>query len=376
MSRFFDLVSKPVREMCDFVAPTPVRTEPQPKLIKLDANENPFGPSPRAIEAMRAAISGVHSYPDNDCTDLRRRLAAYHGLAPEQVLVTAGSTELISLLCLTMLGPGLNAVTSERSFIVYAMATHAAGGQLIEAPMQDDSFDLDAVLAAINEQTRIVFLANPNNPTGTVLDVAALDKFLGEVPPHVVVVLDEAYYEFAHHFAVARSVDYSHSVDYVAQGKSVIVLRTFSKVHGLAGLRIGYGIGPTDLLAYCARMQSVFSVSLIAQAAAIAALDDQQHIARTLASNAVQAQALSVGLSEFDYRVVPTTANFLYCDIKQDAELFAERLRSHGVSVRPLSAWGVPTCIRVSIGTPDENLSLLNAISKVREDAGAGQESS
>ncbi len=367
MSRFFDLVSKPVREMGDVVAPQPVRTEPQPRLIKLDSNENPFGPSPRALEAMRAALAAQHSYPDDDCTDLRRRLAAHHGLAPEQILVGAGSTELISLLCFTMLGPGLNAVTSERSFIVYAMATRAAGGQLIEAPMQNDAFDLDALLAAINEQTRIVFVANPNNPTGTMLDAGALDRFLGEVPAHVVVILDEAYFEFAHHFAVARKVDYSHSLDYIAQGKSVIVLRTFSKVHGLAGLRIGYGIGPTELLAYCARMQSTFSVSSIAQAAAIAALDDQQHIARTVASNVSQAQVLGVGLSEFEYRVVPTSANFLYCDVNQDAASFAEKLRAEGVSVRPLAAWGAPSCVRVSIGTPEQNQSLLNAVSKVHQ---------
>jgi len=369
MSRFFDLVSKPVREMGDFVAPQPARTEAQsqPRLIKLDSNENPFGPSPRAVEAMRAALSGVHAYPDDDCNDLRRRLAAHHGVAFEQVLVSAGSTELISLLCLTMLGPGLNAVTSERSFIVYAMATHAAGGQLIEAPMQNDAFDLDAVLAAINEHTRIVFLANPNNPTGTLHDAAALDKFLGEVPAHVVVVLDEAYFEFAHHFAVARKLDYTHSLDYVAQAKSVVVLRTFSKVHGLAGLRIGYGIGPTELLAYCARMQSTFSVSSIAQAAAIAALDDQSHIARTVASNAAQAQVLGLGLSEFEYRIVPTSANFLYCEVNQDAASFANKLRAEGISVRPLAAWGAPACIRISVGTPEQNQSLLKAIRKIRE---------
>ena len=339
----------------------------QPRLIKLDANENPFGPSPRALEAMRFAISTAHGYPDDDCSELRQRLAAHHALPVEQILVSAGSTELISLLCQTMLASGLNAVTSERSFIVYSMAVRAAGAQLIEAPMRDDTFDLAAILAAINEDTRLVFLANPNNPTGTMVNADTVDSFLAEVPGHVVVVLDEAYYEFAHQFATMRNVEYSRSLQYVRHGASVIVLRTFSKAHGLAGLRIGYGVGPSELLAYCTRMQSTFSVSSVAQAAAVAAIDDQSHIARAISNNAAQAQILGVGLSELECRVVPTSANFLYCDLGEDAAAVAERLRSEGVSVRPMGAWGAPECIRVSIGTPEQNQFLLSALRKVRE---------
>lgn len=367
MSRFFDLVSKPAREMSEYVpaAPAPAPAERQARLIKLDANENPFGPSPRAIDAVRAAFASAHAYPDDGCSGLRHRLAAYHAVPPDQVLVTAGSTAMISLLCQTLLGPGLNAVTSERSFIVYAMAVHAMGAQLIEAPMQHDTFDLDAILNAINEHTRLVFLANPNNPTGTIVEAEAVDKFLNEVPGHVVLVLDEAYYDFAEHFAARRNFEYSNSQRYVLQGASVIVLRTFSKAHGLAGLRIGYGLGPAELLSYCGRMQSTFSVSSIAQTAAVAALDDQAHMTRTVANNAAQAQILGVGLSELDYRVVPTSANFLYCDLGQDAAEFANRLLEEGVSVRPLGAWGAPTCVRVSIGTPEQNEFFLSAARKI-----------
>ena len=217
MSRFSDLVSKPAREMGGFFpppAPTQTSTNSQPRLIKLDSNENPFGPSPRAVEAMQAALAAANSYPDDGCTELRHKLAALHDIRAEQVLVTAGSTGMLSLLCQTMLGqtmlaPGLNAVTSERSFVVYAMAVRAAGAQLIEAPMREDGFDLDAILEAINEHTRLVFLANPNNPTGTMIDAAAVDKFIAGVPGHVVVVLDEAYYDFAAHFAALRNVEYS-----------------------------------------------------------------------------------------------------------------------------------------------------------------------
>ncbi len=368
MSRFFDLVSKPARDMGGFhPTPSPMRpaANSRSRLIKLDSNENPFGPSPRAVEAMQWALSASNSYPDDNCAQLRDKLAAHHEMPPEQVLVTAGSTALLGLLCQTMLTPGLNAVTSERSFIVYAMAVHASGAQLIETPMRGDGFDLGAILEAINEDTRIVFLANPNNPTGTMLEATEIDKFIAEVPGHVVVVLDEAYYEFAAHFAARRKVEYSGSLKYLRQGASVIVLRTFSKVHGLAGLRVGYGLGPAELLAYCARMRDTFSVSSVAQVAAVAALEDLNHIGRVVANNADQAQILGVGLSEMGYRVVPTAANFLYCDLGEDALGFAERLREEGVSVRPLGAWGAPTCVRVSIGKPEQNQVLLEAVRKV-----------
>lgn len=339
----------------------------KPRLIKLDSNENPFGPSPRALEAMRLALATAHSYPDDDCTELRDKLAVYHDLPTEQVIVTAGSTALLSLLCHTMLGPGLNAVTSERSFIVYSMAVHAAGAQLVETPMREDGFDLGAILRAINEDTRLVFLANPNNPTGTMVKASAVDEFLTEVPGHVVVVLDEAYYEFAVHVSVQRNVEYSRSLDYVRRGASVMVLRTFSKVHGLAGLRIGYGLGPAELVAYCARMRDTYSVSAMAQAAALAALDDQNYIGKVVSNNSAQARIMGVGLSELGYRVVPTSANFLYCDVGEDAADFAGRLRGEGVSVRALGVWGAPTCVRISIGTPDQNQFLLNATRKIAD---------
>ena len=270
---------------------------------------------------MQSALTSTNYYPDDDCGELRRKLAAHHDVGIDQVLVTAGSTALLGLLCQTMLAPGRNAVTSERSFIVYSMAVHATGAQLIEAPMREDRFDLAAILAAINEETRLVFLANPNNPTGTMLEAAEIDNFIAEAPSHVVVVVDEAYYEFAMRFADRRKVEYSRSLQHVRQGASIIVLRTFSKAHGLAGLRVGYGLGPAELLAYCARMRDTFSVSSAAQTAAIAALDDAKHIERVVSNNAEQAQILGVALSELGYRVVPTAANFLYCDVGEDASV-------------------------------------------------------
>jgi histidinol-phosphate aminotransferase len=359
MSRWAGLVSKPARDI-GIYSPNFSNTQPSAvTLIKLDSNENPFGPSPRAVEAIRAASTSMHAYPDDNCIDLRYALAARHDVRPKQVLVTAGSAGMLSLLCQTLLEPGLNAITSAVSFIVYGMAVRSVGAQLIETPLRNDGFDLDAILKTINRDTRIVFLANPNNPTGTMLDATVIDRFLAQVPSHVAVVLDEAYCDFAVHFAALRKIEYSRSLDYVRQDANVVVLRTFSKAHGLAGLRVGYGVGPTELLGYCERMANTYSVSSVAQAAALTALDDQSHVEHAVSNNVTQAQVLADGLLELGYRAVPTAANFICCDLGEDACVFAAQLKEKGVSVRPLSAWGAPNCIRVTIGTPEQNQIFL-----------------
>lgn len=365
MSRFIDQAMNRVRDLVELQSATlpiaPNSNAPS-AMIRLDSNENPFGPSPLAVEAMRAAVEHSHLYPDDHSSLLRNRLADAHQLPAEQVLVTAGSTQMLSLLCQTLLGPGLNAVTSERSFVVYGMAVRAAGGQLIEAPTRGDQINLAAMLDLVNEHTRLIFVANPNNPTGTMLDEASIDDFLTEVHRHAVVVLDEAYYEYAAHLAERRKAKYATALGYVRQVQNVVVLRTFSKVHGLAGLRIGYGLGPAELMRYCARMRNTFSVPSTAQTAALAAMDDQAHIARTLENNSEQAEALGVALSDLGFRVVPTWGNFVYCNVGQQAAGLAQRLREQGVSIRPLEAWGAPGCIRVTIGTPDQNEVLRHAI--------------
>ena len=248
--------------------------------IKMASNENPFGPSPKAIQAMQAVLAESNFYPDNDVSELRQKLADHHGVEPEQVVPTAGSTALLGIVARTLLSPGLNAITSERSFIVYPIATQAAGGHLIQVPMRNDGFDVDAIAAAIDRNTRIIYVSNPNNPTGTIVAAKEMDRFLEKVPDHVIVILDEAYSDFAETFAALRGVEYSHSLRYVGEGRKVVVLRTFSKAHGLAGVRVGYGIGPKELMTYFARMRTTFSVSSVAQAAAVAALEDEGHTAK------------------------------------------------------------------------------------------------
>ena len=334
-------------------------------LIKLDSNENPFGPSPSAIKAMQAVLAGCSDYPDDDASTLRLKLAEHHGVQVEQILVAGGLTEFLGMLARTFLASGLNAVTSQRSFIIYRMATEAAGAQLIEVAMNQDAFDLAGIAAAVNRNTRIIFLANPNNPTGTLVTADEVDHLLSLVPEQVV-VLDEAYYEFAQDFATRRGVTYSRSLEYVREGRNVVVLRTFSKVHGLAGVRVGYGIASAELIARISRQRAMYCVSTLAQAGALAALEDSEHIRQAVENNTNQSQRLFQAISDVGYAVTPTWGNFLYCDIGQDARNFAERLRLEGILVRPLRPWGAPEAIRITIGTPEQNDALLQALRKLK----------
>jgi histidinol-phosphate aminotransferase len=290
MDRFFDLVTQPARSAGQSAKATvPSHPEQSSSLIKLNANESVYGPSPKAVAAMRSALENSHLYPDNDSSTLRQKLAERHGVAPEQVLIANGTTALLGVIARTLLQPGLQAITSACSFISYPAVTQAAGAVLVEVPLWERGFDLDAILAAIDIHTRVVFIANPNNPTGTLLAAAAIDRFLASVPAHVIVVLDEAYYDYARYFAIKRGVDFAHSLDYVRDDRNVVVLRTFSKAHGLAGIRVGYGIGPAELMAYFAQVQDVFAVSAMAVSAAAAALDDEAHVHYALENNALQA---------------------------------------------------------------------------------------
>jgi histidinol-phosphate aminotransferase len=314
---------------------------------------------------MQAVLAGCSEYPDDDAHTLRCKLAEHHGVQVEQILVAGGLTEFLGMLARTFLAPDLNAVTSQRSFIVYRIATEAVGAHLIEVPMRGDGFDLHGIATAVNRNTRIIFLANPNNPTGSLVTADDGDHLLSLVPEPVL-VLDEAYYEFAEHFAATRGVRYSRSLDYVREGRNVVVLRTFSKVHGLAGVRVGYGIASAALIARISHQRSMYCVSTLAQAGALAALEDSAHIRKTVENNTDQSQHLFQAISEIGYAVIPTWGNFLYCELGQDARTFAERLKLEGILVRSLDQWGAPAAIRMTIGTPEQNEPLLRALKKLQ----------
>lgn len=369
MSDFKLLVAAYVHTLPSYQPGKPVRQaelESGVDCIKMASNENPFGPSPLALEAIRRAAADTHFYPDNDLIELRGALAEIHGLDTNQVMVTSGSTSFLDVLARTLLGPGLYAVTSKLSFIVYQLVTRATGARLIEVPTRDHGFDLDAIADAVDANTRVVFLANPNNPTGTMLDARAIDRFLDRLPSHVITVLDEAYYDYASYFANQRGVEYSHALDYVREDRPVVVLRTFSKAHGLAGLRVGYGLGPAELLGYFDRLKPPFMVSALAEPATLAALADADHIANSVRTNAIEAEQLQKDLSALGIRVVPTWANFLFCEIGDECPSLCQQLQDAGIIVRPLvGSWNAPHALRVSIGTPEQNSCFLHALKRV-----------
>jgi histidinol-phosphate aminotransferase len=368
MGRFFNLITEPVRAAGQHTtAPSSSSTLPEQdaSLVKLNANESAYGPSPKAVAAMRAALESSHLYPDGGASALRAKLAKHQGVNPDQILISNGTTALLGVIARTLLGPGSNAVTSACSFISYPMVTHAAGAQLVETPLRENGYDLDAILAVIQTDTRVVFLANPNNPTGTLAEAGVVDRFLERVPPHVVVVLDEAYFDYAYYFAAQRGVKYSRAADYVRGDRNVVVLRTFSKAHGLAGIRIGYSMGPAELLAYFARVQDVFAVSAVAQAAALAALDDPAHVQYAVENNAQQAAWMECEVAALGYGVGRIWANFLSFDVRQDAREVARRLRREGVLVRPLGSWGAPTWLRVTLGNTEQNQLFVRALASV-----------
>jgi histidinol-phosphate aminotransferase len=368
MTDFSKLVPAHVRKLATYKPGKPRRQaelESGMRCVKMASNENPFGPSPLAMEAIRTAAQEVNFYPDNGVTELTARLAEIHGIEPAQVLVTAGSSALLDIMAWTLLGPGLNAITSKLSFIVYPIVTRATGAQFVEVPTLNDGYDLDRILAAVDVNTRLIYLANPNNPTGTVLDANAIDRFLDLLPSHVITVLDEAYCDYASYFAAERGLAYSHALEYVRQQRRVVVLRTFSKAHGLAGLRVGYGMGPAELMGYFARMKTAFMVSSLGEAGALAALADTGHVQRAVRTNAAEAKLLTQAISDMGIRVTPTWANFLFCRVGEDAASLCRALQDNGVIVRQMSGpWGAPEAFRVTIGTPEQNQQFLGALKR------------
>jgi histidinol-phosphate aminotransferase len=335
-----------------------VERELKIRAIKLASNENPLGPSPRAVEAGRDALAGANRYPDGGGHYLREALAGLHGVSPENVILGLGSSELIDLSARMMLRPGEEGLTSEGSFPLFYIAVQATGSRLVTVPLKDYAFDLDAMARAITPHTRYIILANPNNPTGTMFTADEFDAFLRGVPEDVLVVLDEAYCDYVHH------PGYSRSIERVRDGANILVLRTFSKVHGLAGLRIGFGIGPVPLLSEMNKVRTPFNTTGVAQAAALAALGDVDHVRRSLESNRAGMVQLTRGLESLGAKFVPSFGNFIYIDAGVRAPDIALKLEKMGVIIRPLDWMGMPHGLRVTIGTAEENTKFLAAFAE------------
>lgn len=354
-----DLVPVHIRALAPYVPGKPIQ-EVERELnmhpIKLASNENPLGPSPLATAAAREALADSNRYPDGSGFYVREALAKKHGIPMENIILGGGSTELIDLAARIMLTPGDCGVTSHGSFPLYYIAIRAAGARLLEIPLRDYAFDLDAIARNLPPDAKLVYLANPNNPTGTMFTADELDSFLARVPESVLVVVDEAYFEYV------ERANYSRSIEVAQKRQNVIVLRTFSKVYGLAGLRIGYGIGPANLLDEMNKLRGPFNTSGVAQAAALAALNDSEHVRKSLESNRTGLAQLSAGLKSMGIRFVPSVTNFVLVEFGRDAEPVSEELLRLGVIVRPMRWMGLPTAIRVSVGTREENDKFLGAL--------------
>jgi histidinol-phosphate aminotransferase len=336
-----------------------VERELKIRAVKLASNENPLGPSPRAVEAAREALLGVNRYPDGGGHYLREALAGLHGVRIENVILGLGSSELIDLSARLMVRPGDEGLTSLGAFPLFYIAIQATGGELITVPLKDHAFDLDAMARAITSRTRFIILANPNNPTGTMFTADEFDSFLQKVPEDVLVVLDEAYCDYVQH------PGYSRSIERVRGGANVLVLRTFSKVHGLAGLRIGYGIGPSALLKEMDKVRTPFNTTSVAQAAALAAMGDVDHTRRSLESNRAGMLQLTAGLDKIGAKFVPSFGNFIYIEAGIRASEVGREMEKLGVIVRPLDWMGMPDGLRVTVGTADENEKFLAAYAKI-----------
>jgi histidinol-phosphate aminotransferase len=327
--------------------------------IKLASNENPLGPSPRAQEAIRRFLDRLHFYPDGGGFYLRRRLAELHELEMNQIILGAGSTDLIELVGKTFLTAADEAITSESAFYMYRLAVEDLGAALTQVPMREQTFDLAAIAHAVTTRTKVIYLGNPNNPTGTMFTIEEMDRFLEAIPPRVLVVLDEAYHEY-----VDRA-DYSRSVDYVREGRNILVLRTFSKVHGLAGIRLGYGMGHPELISTLNRLRSPFNASSVAQVAGLAALDDRGHVEGSVAHNAREMKFITEELTLLGVRYTPSVGNFILIDTGRDCEEDFVRLLHEGVIVRPMKIYNFPTSLRVTVGRHEENEQFLEALRRV-----------
>jgi histidinol-phosphate aminotransferase len=332
---------------------------PANEIIKVASNENPFGPSPLAVAAMQKAIAGVNLYPDGNAFYLKQKLAAKLGVEPANLILGNGSNEIIEFVAHALLAPDTDVVVSQYCFAIYPIVAKMFGANVISVPAKNYGHDLPAMLKAITPRTRIVFVANPNNPTGTLASREEVISFVNDVPDDVLLVMDEAYIEF-----LDDAVDLVSLVRLGAR-KNLILMRTFSKIYGLAGLRIGYGIGNSELISALEKIRQPFNVNLLSQTAALAALDDDEHVRKTRANNFGGLQFFAKAFRELKLEYIPSFANFILVRVGEGQKVF-DAMQKQGVIVRPMGGYQLPEWIRISIGTPKENERCLGALKKSR----------
>lgn len=332
------------------------------KVTKLASNENPLGPSPRAIEAMQETVANGWLYPEPTGMGLREKLADWYHMDLEQFVLGNGADHLLSLISGAFTNEGDEVIYCMPTFPSYRKSILAMGGTPVEVPLTADYvYDLDAILEAVTDRTKMIFICNPNNPTGTILEPEVLKAFLEKVPSHVLTVLDEAYAEFI------REEHYPTGKDYIQGGHQIIALRTFSKLYGLAGTRIGYALGSEELLAPVKAVRPTFEVNRVALAGAEATLEDLSYSKETLQTITEEADRLKAIYRDAGFDVVDTHTNFMFVDVKTDAEQFSDALLRKGIIIRPCTPWGLKTHVRITIGSPEQNDLLIEAIKEIKE---------
>ena len=332
------------------------------RVVKLASNEGPWGPFPAALEAMERSARGLNRYPDGGAFHLRNALAERHDVEPANVITAAGADAIIGHLSLAALDPGDEVVTAWPSFISYVLDALKLGAVPRKVPLLDDHYDLDALLDAIGPRTKLVYVATPNNPTGTMTTRAQLDAYFERVPEQVLTVLDQAYLEYI------DDPDYPDGVaEYLARGHRVLVLRTFSKIYGLAGLRVGYGVGPVDVIQAISKTRRAFDVGTQAQVAALASMDDHAELAERRSLTQAGRERLERTLRDHGLEPAgPAVANFLFAEVGEEAVPLYQALLRQGAIVRPMGAFGAPGALRITVGTPDENAFFAEALASVR----------
>jgi len=330
---------------------------------KLASNENLLGPSPKALAAIRKELSKIYLYPEGPCTVLRQILAQKFSIPERRVVISNGADNLILMIANAFVNEGDEVVMAEPTFPVYTNVTQIMGGKPIKVKLKDFTHDLDAMSKKINRKTKLVFVCNPNNPTGTIVSVEAFESFLSHLPKHVVVVLDEAYGDFV------EEAFYPNGLDYINGKKQVLVLRTFSKVYGLAGLRIGYALGKEDLVDCLYQVRDPFPVHRLAQVAAVAALKDEDHAIKSIQLVYEGKRYLYKELDRMGFSYVPSQANFIFINFEKDSQEIFQALLKEGIIIRPGKIWGYPTFVRVTLGRMGDNRRFIKAIKKILKSA-------
>jgi histidinol-phosphate aminotransferase len=335
--------------------------------VKLASNENPLGPPEAAVRAVREAAAGLSRYPDGNGFALKAALSERLGLPAAQITLGNGSNDVLELVVRVFAGPGHDVVFSQYAFAVYPLAAQAVGARPVAVPARDWGHDLKAMAEAISDRTRVVFVANPNNPTGTWLDAKRLRRFLESVPRRVVVVVDEAYFEYV------TEPDYPDCARWVTDFPNLVVTRTFSKIYALAGLRLGYGLSSAGVADLLNRVRQPFNVNSLAQVAGLAALGDPGHVARSREVNAAGLRRIAGALHDLGLTAIPSVANFISFDTGRPAGAVYEALLRRGVIVRPVDSYGMPTHLRVTVGTAEENGRFITALREAIEEGGEGE---